>query len=138
MLQKVQIDEYSATLSQRFRCRTYPWPHACTTRVLSTTGGESFAPPQKKSFTEKKLQLFQTKIFFDDDFKEPVKVANVLKCNSANPEHYIFKLFLGSIAADSLEGLTKFFLAATWLKKLFQDRLPPPPPHTHTHTHTKS
>ena len=36
-------------------------------------------PP--KSFTEKKLQLFQIKIFFDDDFKESVKVTNVQKCD---------------------------------------------------------
>ena len=34
-----------------------------------------------KSFTEKKLQLFQIKIFFDDDFKESVKVTNVQKCD---------------------------------------------------------
>ena len=38
-------------------------------------------PPPKKSFTEKKLQLFQIKIFFDDDFKESVKVTNVQKCD---------------------------------------------------------
>ena len=46
-------------------------------------GGGSFPPPlQKKSFTEKKnLQLFQMKIFFDDDFKESVKVTNVQKCD---------------------------------------------------------
>ena len=36
-------------------------------------------PP--KSFTEKKLQLFQIKIFFDDDFRESVKVTNVQKCD---------------------------------------------------------
>ena len=38
-------------------------------------------PPRKKSFTEKKIQLFQVKIFFDDDFKESVKVTNVQKCD---------------------------------------------------------
>ena len=38
------------------------------------------ASPQK-SFTEKKLQLFQIKIFFEDDFKESVKVTNVQKCD---------------------------------------------------------
>ena len=37
-------------------------------------------PP--KSFPEKKhLKLFQIKIFFDDDFKESVKVTNVQKCD---------------------------------------------------------
>ena len=52
-------------------------------RVLSTGGGGgaggSFPP---KSFTEKKnSQLLQIKIFFDDDFKESVKVTNVQKCD---------------------------------------------------------
>ena len=42
-------------------------------------GGGSFPP---KSFTEKKnLQLFQIKIFFDDDFKKSVKVTNVQTCD---------------------------------------------------------
>ena len=58
-------------------------------RVLSTGGGgeasplnvSASPPPQKKSFTEKNLQLFQIKIFFDDDFKESVKVTNVQKCD---------------------------------------------------------
>ena len=51
-------------------------------RVLSTGGGGGgkLRPP-KKSFTEKKLQLFQKNIFFDDDFKESVKVTNVQKCD---------------------------------------------------------
>ena len=43
-------------------------------------GGEA-SPPQKKSFPEKNLKLFQIKIFFDGDFKESVKVTNVQKCN---------------------------------------------------------
>ena len=44
-------------------------------------GGGKLPPPKKKSFTEKKSQLFQIKIFFDDDFKESVKVTNVQKCD---------------------------------------------------------
>ena len=44
---------------------------------------------------------------------------------SANLELYIFKIFLGSMLPDPLEGLKKFFLAAAWLKNVFQDRLPP-------------
>ena len=48
------------------------------TRVLSTGGGAGGSfPPQKKSFLEKNLKLFQIKIFSDDDFKESVKVTNV-------------------------------------------------------------
>ena len=49
--------------------------NACC-RVLST-GGD--LPP--KSFSEKNLKLFQIKIFFDDDFKESVKVTSVQKCD---------------------------------------------------------
>ena len=49
-------------------------------RLLSTGGGAggSFPP---KVLLKKKLQLFQIKIFFDDDFKESVKVTNVQKCD---------------------------------------------------------
>ena len=51
-------------------------------RVQSTGGlGESFPPPKKKVLLKKKLQLFQIKIFSDDDFKESVKVTNVQKCD---------------------------------------------------------
>ena len=88
-------------------------------RVLSIEGrGEAspqtsqLPPPKKKSFTERKnLQLFQIKIFFDDDFKESVKVTMSRNAISANPEHYIFKIFRGEHAG--------------WLKNFFQDRLPP-------------
>ena len=44
---------------------------------------------------------------------------------SANPEHYIFKFFRGSMPPDPIEGLTKYFLAAAWLRNFFHDRLPP-------------
>ena len=42
-------------------------------------GGGGKLPP--KSFSEKNLKLFQIKIFFDEDFKESVKVTNVQKCD---------------------------------------------------------
>ena len=43
-------------------------------------GGEGkLLPP--KVFLKKNLKLFQIKTFFDDDFKESVKVTNVQKCN---------------------------------------------------------
>ena len=51
-------------------------------RVLSTGGwraGRKLSP--KKNLLKKKLQLFQIKIFLDDDFKESVKVTNVQKCD---------------------------------------------------------
>ena len=47
-------------------------------------GGASTQKPQlspPKSFPEKTLRLFQIKIFFDNDFKESVKVTNVQKCD---------------------------------------------------------
>ena len=57
------------------------------TRVLSTggSGGGKLRPKRPsfppKVFLKKKLKLFQIKIFFDDDFKESVKVTNVQKCD---------------------------------------------------------
>ena len=48
-------------------------------RVLSTGGGGgSFS---QKVFLKKILKLFQLKIFFDNDFKESVKVTSVQKCD---------------------------------------------------------
>ena len=59
---------------------------AYSARVPSSTGERGEAPPKRlsfptKSFPEKTLKLFQIKIFFDDDFKESVKVTNVQKCD---------------------------------------------------------
>ena len=51
------------------------------------------APP--RSFTEKNLQLFQINIFFDDDFKESVKVTNVQKCDFSQILNTIFSKFSG-------------------------------------------
>ena len=49
--------------------------------LLKGVGG-SFPPPQKKSFPEKKFKAISNKdLFFDNDFKESVKVTNVQKCN---------------------------------------------------------
>ena len=53
-------------------------------RVLSTGGqGEASSQtsqlPPPKVYRKKNLQLFQIRIFFDDDFKESVKVTNVQK-----------------------------------------------------------
>ena len=44
---------------------------------------------------------------------------------SANPEHYIFKIFWGSMPLDPLEGLKKIFLTAEWLKNFFRIDFPP-------------
>ena len=51
--------------------------NGCQFSIYWGGGRGEASPPQKKSFTEKNLQLFQIKIFFDDDFKESVKVTNV-------------------------------------------------------------
>ena len=45
-------------------------------RVLSTGGGGGGEASPKKI-----LKLFQLKIFFDNDFKESVKVTSVQKCD---------------------------------------------------------
>ena len=53
-------------------------------RVLSTGGGfppKASAFPSPKVFLKKKLKLFQIKIFFDNYFKESLKVTNVQKCD---------------------------------------------------------
>ena len=39
-------------------------------------------------------------ILFDDDIKESVKATNVRNAISANPEHYLFKIFLGGMAPE--------------------------------------
>ena len=84
-------------------------------------GGGEASPPTKKSFTEKKLQLFQIKIFLDDDFKESVKVLMSRNAISANPEHYIFKLFWGNMPPEPPRRPKKIFLVTAWLKNFFQD-----------------
>ena len=44
-------------------------------------GGRGGKLPPPKVLLKKNLQLFQIKIFRDDDFKESVKVTNVQKCD---------------------------------------------------------
>ena len=68
-------------------------------RVLSTGGGGeasppnvSASPPKKKVFLRKKFKAISEKIYFDDDFKESVKVTNVQKCPILNT---IFSKFSG-------------------------------------------
>ena len=87
-------------LCQHETLQTTLQPTACpniidSSRVLCTGGGEAPPPnvsafPQK--FCRKKLQLFQIKIFFDDDFKESVRLLMSRNVISANSEHYIFKI----------------------------------------------
>ena len=59
----------------------------------------SFPSPKKKVFLKKKhLKLFQIKIFFDDDFKELVKVTNGQKCNFSQSWTLNFQNFPGEYA----------------------------------------
>ena len=44
---------------------------------------------------------------------------------SANPEHYIFKMFPGSMPPDTLEGLQKFFQDRLIPKQKILDRTLP-------------
>ena len=53
----------------------------CNQGSIYWWGGGGEASPPKKGLLKKNLQLFQIKIFFDDDFKESVKVTNVQKCD---------------------------------------------------------
>ena len=64
--------------------------------VLSTGGGEaSRPPPKKKSFSCKKLKAISIS---DDDIKESVKaILMSINAISANPEHYLYKIFLSSM-----------------------------------------
>ena len=67
-------------------------------------------------------------MFFDDNFKESVKVTNVQKCDFIQFWTLYFQNFLGGACPQtSLEGLKKFFLTAMLLKNFFQGRIPPPP-----------
>ena len=58
----------------------------------------SSPPPKKKVFLKKNLKLFQIKIFFDDDFKESVKVTNVQKCDFSQSWTLYFQNFPGEHA----------------------------------------
>ena len=51
------------------------------------------SPP--KVLPKKKLQLFQIKISFDDDFKESVKVTNVQECDFSQSRALYFQNFPG-------------------------------------------
>ena len=55
-------------------------------------------PPQKFSWKKIDLKLFQIKIFFDDDFKESVKVTNVQKCDFSQSWTLYFQNFQGQHA----------------------------------------
>ena len=44
---------------------------------------------------------------------------------SANPEHYLFKIFRESMPLEPPRRPKNFLLAAAWLQNVFKDRLPP-------------
>ena len=80
----------------------------------------NISSPPPNVFPEKKNQnLFQIVIIFKDYTKESVKLTNVQKCNLANPKHYLFKIFQGSMPLDPPTKPKKIFLAAAWLTKIF-------------------
>ena len=96
-----------------------PWPGF----YLLGRGREGKLAPKclsfpQKFFLKKNWKLFQILILFYDDIKESVKVTNAQNAISANPEHYLFKIFWGSMAPDPLKGLNNVFLAAAWLQKV--------------------
>ena len=91
-------------------------------RVLSTGGGGGGGeklPPQK-FYSKKNLQLFQIKIFFDDDFKESTKGYQCPEMRFQPILNTIFSNFSGGACPrTALEGPQKNFLAAAWLKNFF-------------------
>ena len=103
------------------------------TRVLSTGGRGEASPqtshsPPKKSFTEKKLQLFQIKIFLTTILRNQWRLLMSRNAISANPEHYIFKLFQGSMPPDPLRRPKKNFYRRHVAQKFFSGSTSPPPP----------
>ena len=90
-------------------------------------GGEgvSFLP---KVLLKKKFTAISNKdLFLTTILRNQWRLLMSRNAISANPEHYIFKIFQGSMSPDPPRSLKKIFLAAAWLKNFFQDRLPPPP-----------
>ena len=77
----------SASLSSLFTNKIDVFPFYKSGFYLPTGGGGeaslqmSQLPPKVFLKKKLKLKLFQIKMFFDDDFKESVKVTNVQKCD---------------------------------------------------------
>ena len=101
-------------------------------RVLSTGGRGSFppnvsasSPPQKKVLLKKKFTAISNKDLFNDDFRESVKVLMSRNAISANPEHYIFKNFQGSMPPDPARRPNKNFSHHHVAQNFYQDQLPP-------------
>ena len=95
-------------------------------RVLSTGGrGEAFPPQKKKFYWKKKITAISNKdLFLTTILRNQWRLLISRNAISANPEHYIFKIFRGSMPPDPPE---KIFSRRLMAQKFFQDRLPPPP-----------
>ena len=90
------------------------WAKAQVTLTgLYLLGGElppnSISFPHPKSFAEKNLKLFQIKIFLTTILRNQWRLLMSRNEISANPEHYIFKLFWGSMSLDSSRKPKNFF-----------------------------
>ena len=88
-------------------------------------------PSQTSQLSPKKVLLKKIATISNKDLFLTTILRRLLMSRnaiSANPEHYIFKIFRGACPRTPLEGLKKSFLAAAWLKNFFQDPLPSPPP----------
>ena len=73
-------------------------------------------PPPPLNASALNYKLFQILILFDDDIKESVMSRNAI---SANPEHYLFKLFRGSMPSDPPRRPKKFFFLCCVAPKFF-------------------
>ena len=93
-------------------------------RVLSPNVSAS-PPPPPQSFTEKNSQLFQMKIFFDDDFKESVKVTNLQKCDFSQSRTLYFQNFQGEHVPGPPRRPKKFFSCRRVAQKFFSGSTSP-------------
>ena len=77
------------------------------------------ASPPKKVLLKNNLQLFQIKIFFMAILRNQWRLLMSRNAISANPEHYIFKIFRGSMPPDPPERPKKIFFSPSRGSKAF-------------------
>ena len=90
----------------------------CQGSIYWGGGGGGKLPPPKKNFSWKKFKAISNK----DLIWRLLMSRNGI---SANPEHYIFQIFWGSMPPDPHRRPKHIFLAAASLKNFFKNRLSP-------------
>ena len=59
-----------------------------------------------------------------EGLRNPRRLLMSRNAISANSDHYLFKIFRGSMPPDSQEGLKNFFLTVTWFQKVLGSTSP--------------